>query len=152
MMSARNAGSADAASLIARLRAAREVWVSLPAAADGTHRAVKFRRPAEAEVLALITTSAGGRRQLAVQLPTVQACAVDWRGVTEADLLGDTVGSSDAVPFDAGVWAEVVADRLDWLQPCCQGLLDAISAHMARQDDDAKNSPATSTPGPAPAP
>jgi len=134
--------SDEATSLIARLRAAREVWVQLPPGPHGQPRAVKFRRPAEAEVLGLITTVAG-RRSLQVELPTVQAYAVDWRGITEADLLGDTVGSSDEVPFDAAVWAEVVADKLGWLQPCAQGLLDAITAHMARQDEAAKNSPAT---------
>lgn len=129
--------------LIAALRSARERWVEV---APG--KQVKIRRPTEAEFPAFVRDVAGVRT-LSVELEHVQQYVTDWRGFTEADLLGATVGVADALPFDALVWAEVVADHLEWLKPAAQALLRAITEHVESQDATAKNSAATSTPGPA---
>lgn len=130
--------------LIAALRSAREKWVDV---APG--KAVKIRRPTEAEFPAFVRV-VDGKRSLSVELHHVQQYVTDWRGFTEADLLGATVGVADAVPFDAALWAEVVADHLEWLKPAAQALLAAITQHVDLEDAAAKNSDATSTPGPAP--
>ena len=114
------------AALIAQLLAAREQWVDL---APG--KAVKFR---------------GNPKRFAVLLADVQQYAVDWRGFSEADLLGSTVGSSDQLPFSAEVWALAIGDNLDWLQEARQGLegilADRLEARLALRG----NSPAASTP------
>jgi hypothetical protein len=135
----------DAAALIARLRSKRETWCELDPG-----KAVQLRRPAETEVLTgMLQRTPGGGTTLQVEKAHVCAAAVGWRGITEADLLGAGVGVDDAVPFDAGVWAEVVADRADWLQRAAAHLLDQITKHFEAQDTAAKNSGATSLPGPA---
>lgn len=129
--------------LIAALRSARESWVEV---APG--KRLKIRRPTEAEFPAFLRKTEAGRG-IAVELEHVQRHVVDWEGFSEADLLGPTVGVSDALPFDAAVWAEVVADHLEWMQPAAQALVQAIVSHLTAQADAAGNSAATSTPGPA---
>lgn len=144
MPSPAQAGSADALHpLIAALRSNRERWVSVAPGKD-----VKIRRPTEAEFPAFVR-EVDGRRTLSVELAHVQRHVVDWRGFTEADLLGATVGVADALPFDALIWAEVVADHLEWLKPAANALLQAITDHVERDEAAAKNSSATLTPGPA---
>lgn len=135
---------ADQTHLIAQILAARESWVDL-----GGGKAVRIRRPAEAQFAALVRVEAG-KRQLRVELADVQRCVTGWRGFTEADLLGPTVGNADALEFDAGVWAEVVADRVDWLGTVGQALLNAIASHAERAQAAAGNSAPTSAPAPAP--
>jgi len=142
-MSGSSAAAADTAALLAKLRAAREHWVEV---APG--KRLKFLRPTEAEQLAFVRVQGNGR-QLVVELEQVQRFAVDWAGFTEADLLGQAVGVSDAVPFDSAVFAEVIADHLEWLQPAAEGLLQLIVGHRGDQATAEKNSAATSVPGPA---
>ena len=126
------------AALIAQLLAAREQWVDL---APG--KAVKFRRPMEGDFEGMFR---GNPKRFAVLLADVQQYAVDWRGFSEADLLGQTVGSSDPLPFSAEVWALAIGDNLDWLQEARQGLerilADRLEARLALRG----NLPAASTP------
>lgn len=129
--------------LIAQLRAARESWVDL-----GGGKAVRIRRPAEAEFSALVHT-VGGVRQLRIELAEVCRYVTGWRGFTEADLLGAGIGNSDVLPFDAEVWAEVVADHTEWLAPTAEALLHAITSHAERTQAAAGNSQPTSTPAAA---
>lgn len=129
--------------LIVALRSARESWVDV---APG--KRVKIRRPTEAEFPSFLRKTEAGRG-IAVELEHVQRHVVDWEGFTEADLLGPTVGVSDALPFDAAVWSEVVADHIDWMQAAAKALVQSIVDHMTAQADTAGNSAATSTPGPA---
>lgn len=137
-------GAAVLHPLIAALRSARERWVTLEPG-----KRVKIRRPAEAEFSAFFSQAPeADKRTLAVDIAHVQRYAVDWEGITEADLLGDTVGSQDPVPFDAALWAEAVSDRVAWCKAVAEALLNAISDHLAAQASAAGNSPATSTPGP----
>lgn len=130
--------------LIAQLRAARESWVDL-----GGGKAVRIRRPAEAEFSAMVRT-VNGQRQLRIELPEVKLYVTGWRGFTEADLLGAGVGNSDVLPFDAEVWAEVVADHTEWLAPAAEALLKSITDHAERTQAAAGNSQPTSTPAAAP--
>jgi hypothetical protein len=43
------------------------------------------------------------------------------------------------VPFDAALWAEVVADRGDWLNLVAARLLDVIVTHVESKAKAAKN-------------
>lgn len=130
--------------LVAALRSGRERWVELEPG-----KRLKIRRPAEAEFSDFIVAREGSGRTMVVDLRHVQRYAVDWAGITEADLLGPTVGSGDEMPFNADVWGEAVADRLPWLRAAAEGLLNTITEHLQAQEAAAGNSPATSTPGPA---
>lgn len=129
--------------VLAAMYSARLRWIDIVPG-----KSVQMLRPREAEMAGFIRT-VDGTRGLYVDLDHVQRYAVDWRGFTEADLLGATVGVSDEMPFSAAVWAEAVADHAEWLRPATQGLLTIITEHIERRGEAEKNSDATLTPGPA---
>lgn len=129
------------AALIAQLLAAREHWIDL---APG--KRVKFRRPMEGDLEGMFR---GTPRRFTVALEDVQKFAVDWQGFSEADLLGQGIGNSDALKFDAQVWALAVGDNLDWLQEARKGLEGILAARIEARLAAAGNSVATSTPSTA---
>ena len=77
----------------------------------------------------------------ASQVPAlVGAAVVDWRGFTEADLLGETLGSSDAMqPFDAAVFQEWVDDSPEAMNTIALAVVDLVQANTDRQARAAKN-------------
>ncbi len=124
-----------AAGLIAQLRAGRRVVVELEPG-----KRVVLLRPTESELPAYLRNSAEpGKVEIVTQLDHVKAKAVEWSGITEADLLGAAVGASDPAPFDLALWAEVVSDRMAWARKCMEAMNDAIAAFLRRQEADAKN-------------
>lgn len=115
----------DTKALIRQMLAQRERWVNL----DETH-AVKVRRPAEAEMPAFFKSTG-----------VEAACThvVDWRGFTEADLLGASVGSSDALTFDADLWRHVVSDRLEWAGIVAEEISEEAQRHILARKEAEKN-------------
>jgi hypothetical protein len=107
----------DAAGLQAALLSARQSWVALPAGGS-----VRIRRPAEAEF---------GRFVGGVTVDHVCDFVDGWRDVTEATLLGASVGSEEAADFHPDVWRTWVRDRVDVIEVVARALGDAISAHLA---------------------
>lgn len=132
------------AALIRQLLAAREHWVDLEPG-----KAVKFRRPLEGESEGMLR---GHPKRFRVVLEDVQRFAIDWRGFTEADLLGKGIGNDDPLPFDAEVWSLAVGDNLDWLHAATAGLGDLLVKRLEARLAARGNSPATSTPSSATAP
>ena len=124
--------STAANTLVARLREQRMKWVDL---ADEDGKRVRIIRPTETELGSLFK---GG--QLSIGLEEVKRFVVDWEGITEADLLGPAIGAADAVPFDAALWAEVVADKVRWVRQLAQDILDHAVSHRLAADQDSKNS------------
>lgn len=114
--------------LAEKMLARRELWCELPELGDG--RRVKLRRPPEAQILAM---------QGGVALADVQAAAVGWEGVTEADLIGTEQGASDLVPFEAAAWAELAADSVLIAGRCAAALNEAITAHIKKVADTQGN-------------
>lgn len=131
----------DHAALIRQMLAAREHWIDL---APG--KAVKFRRPMEGELEGMFR---GTPKRFNVLLEDVSKYAIDWRGFTEADLLGQGIGTSDPLAFSAEVWALAVGDNLDWLQAARRGLEAVLASRIEARLTAAGNSAATSTPKPA---
>ena len=115
----------DLASLIARMDAQRTRWAVLP---DG--RRVQFRRPLETEF---------GKFRSGVSVDHLVEYACGWEGFTEADLLGAAIGSSDPVAFAPELWGRLVRDRLDYVAPVAQAIVDAVTQHLASRDAAAKN-------------
>ena len=111
------------ATLLERLRGQREQWVK----ADRFE--FKLRRPTRLEMQKMPAGYLVG--------DLIVAFVVDWRGVTEQDIVGGD--KADAVAFDKDVWSEWIADR-PHLWPA---ILDALSAafeeYARRQEDAAKN-------------
>lgn len=119
--------------LINQLRAQRQSWVDLEPG-----KRVQIMRPPESEIGAFLRVE-NGRKSMMADLDQVVKFTTGWEGITEADLLGASVGASDAVPFDPALWAEVVADRGDWLKAVAQALLDAIVKHFDAKAQAEKN-------------
>lgn len=117
--------------LLAQMALQRSRWVEL-----GDGLAVAMLRPLEVDLPGL----AGG-----VRVEHVVQYAHNWRGFTEAVLLGKAVGGSDAVAFHADLWAAWVRDHIDAIPPVAQALADAVTAHLAAREAAAKNSPTSST-------
>jgi hypothetical protein len=129
--------------LLAQLRASRLIWIEV---AEG--KSVQFLRPLEAEVGKMVRAE-GGRSAFRLDLEDLKRCAVDWKGFTEADLLGKGIGNDDPIPFDAEVLALALGDNLDWLQAAVEKLATAIGERMSARLAARGNSSATSTPTPA---
>lgn len=122
---------AAARNLIERLQAQRKHWVDL-----GDGRKVQYMRPPEVELPRLIN---------GVRIEHVTQYVCDWKGFSEATLLGAAVGSSDPVEFDRALWAEVVADDVKLLGVVAEALAGAATAYLAERTAVEKNSAPSST-------
>lgn len=116
--------------LLAQMRDKRKRWVEL-----GDGRAVQVIRPTEVELARHFLR--GGR--VVVEPEVLVQFTCDWRGFTEADLLGAAVGSEDAVPFHQDLWAEVVSDKSEWLNKAASALIELMTEHLATVEAEAKN-------------
>lgn len=122
----------DASALVARLRARREKWVEVePAAGDKPAKEIRIIRPPESEFWRF------GQDGASVDI----ACdfVTGWRGVTEADLLGEAVGASDPVDFDSALWKEVVRDRTGWLNKAASAVSQSVMDHIEQSKALEKN-------------
>lgn len=110
-------------SLLERMRAARENWVPI---ADG--KALCLLRPRFEDL-----------RHFKVEVPSklVAMFTVNWRGVTEADLV--TSGGSDPEPFDVEVLAEWLADKPEYCDKASSWLIKAGEDRVAALGTAEKN-------------
>lgn len=115
----------NAQALIARLAEQRRHWADLPGGVR-----VRFARPHETEF---------ARFRLGITIEHVCEYVDGWDGVTEAVVLGPSIGSDAPVPFDAALWRELVRDRIDWVPPVAEAIAKAITDHLAAKDATAKN-------------
>lgn len=124
-MSAAREGLPNEDELIRRIYAGRERWVEL-----GDGKEVCIRRPDEWDSLSLPHDRSADRicRQV-----------VDWRGFTEADLLGEGVGTIDPVRFSPRLFRVVAGDQLEWLQKILESVLELVTQHNEQKADTAKN-------------
>jgi hypothetical protein len=104
--------------LASKMREARRSWIDLP---DG--KAVLLERPRTAEM---------GRFGSGVTVDSVVPLIVGWRGFTEADLLGASVGSADPAEFSTELWEEVLKDRVSYFKPVLDALVRIVSEHSER--------------------
>lgn len=104
-----------------RLRREREAWVEA-----GGHE-FRLRRPALLEL-----SERAGTRAL------VCRCVVDWRRVTERDLVAG--GADRPLPFDADACEEWLSDRPDLFAPVLERLEQMIAVHAEARQSAEKNS------------
>lgn len=111
----------DTAALIARLEEQRRHWVDLPGGVR-----VRFMRPAETEF---------ARFRLGVTVEHVCQYVDGWDGFTQAVVLGPKQGAADVkVPFAPELWAALLRDRADWVEPVAKAIVDAITAHLQAKE------------------
>lgn len=86
------------------------------------------------------------RRPLASQLPKLRSRLVEsahelvvgWSGITEADLLGPSIGSTTEAPFDPQVCAEALGDRPEWAAAVVERTIDVVTAYIKARESALK--------------
>jgi hypothetical protein len=130
-------------SVIKRLREARMQWVELPHP-EHAGLAVRIMRPSEVEVTQHLFKEGGAQdgkgATVSVEFADVLRATVDWRGFTEAGILGAAVGSSDPLPFSAHLWAELASDHAAWVRLLASAILQAAVEHHTAKAAAEKNS------------
>ena len=122
--------------LIAQLLAQREATCDLREKTDDKPAmGLRLRRPPETEWGRFIGTG----YPIALMRDIVVDYTVGWYEVTEADLLGESIGSSDKVDFTRELWAVAAADRADWVGVAFDKLLKLITEYHDQRKEAAKN-------------
>lgn len=111
--------------LIERMLDQRRHWVDL-----SNGKAVRVVRPAEADM---------PRYRRGVTVGLLGECVDGWRGFTEADLLGPTVGTDSPVEFDTDLWRAYVADHVEMVKPVTDAVAETINKHLEAKAAAAKN-------------
>lgn len=122
----------SAAELLRQSKLKRSKWYELD---DPPRRAVQIRRPQEGELFDM-----RGSRTAQDVVDLLSAAAIDWRGFTEADILGEAVGSQDAAEYSPELFAEWVFDHVDVLMNLAGRVIDDAKKHVADREAAAKNS------------
>lgn len=107
----------------------RESWVEVEPGKE-----VCIRRPAETEIRKFVRD-----RSLFAGLEHAREFVFGWRGITEADLLGEAIGSDQPAEFSRELWTVVIDDRLAWLEKIAEALIQAIVSHNLAKTEDEKN-------------
>jgi hypothetical protein len=124
---------ADPSETVRRMLTQRRRWHELD---DPPRRALLLQRPG---ALRLMRMRAGGLdAEGAVR--EVSEAVVDWRGFTEADLLGQAIGSSDAHPFSREVFECWIEDNVDSLEQAAVEYFELIRAYVDSKGGAEKNS------------
>ncbi|MBY0467605.1 MAG: hypothetical protein K2Q07_01360 [Burkholderiaceae bacterium] len=89
-----------------------------------------MRRPLEGQF---------GRLKGGVTRELLAEFAFDWKGVTEADLLGAAIGAEDEAPFSQELLTDVLHERTEWANKAAKELIDSITAYLAQREATAKN-------------
>lgn len=122
--------------LIAQLLAQREGRCDFREKSDSAPaQGVVLRRPPETEW--------GRFMRKGVAIEEMRDIVIDyvvgWYGMTEADLLGESIGSTDEVEFSRDLWAVVVSDRSAWVGIAFDRLLNQVSEYIKQRAAAAKN-------------
>ncbi len=121
--------------LLKQVLDARATWAEIEPATDGNPaKRVKIRRPSEYDMRHFIKE--GGLR---ADPQSVHPYVIGWEGITEADVLGASIGSDAPADFSPELWAVVSEDHMPWLTAVCDAFVRAIVLHFERQAEAAKN-------------
>jgi hypothetical protein len=118
------AATTPAAQLLATLRGRRQIRVEVEPG-----RFLLLYRPREDEF--------GRWRYPTAEL--VAAAVYGWEGFSPAFFLGESVGASDPLEYEAALVDEALRDRLHWLTACIEAVTKAIEKHIDQRQAAAKN-------------
>lgn len=111
--------------LVAQILAQRESRLELQPG-----KSVVVRRPSEYEMVA---------PKSGTSLDFILRYVVGWDGYTEADLLGQAVGSDQPVGWDPAVFAVYLTDRMADIRAIDTHLGGLITAYAKQRESVAKN-------------
>lgn len=122
--------------VLALLKKRREKTVDL-----GDGRKVKFLRPSEIEYGRMLKPDPTdpSKATWVVGVDDVKRCVFDWEGFTEASILGAEIGSSDPVPFDPELFAELATDQIEWVTKVANAILESVVENIEQRNKEAKN-------------
>ena len=116
--------------LIKQMREQRMAWLELQPG-----KSARLIRPTQIEVMRLMFKNG----TIEITLEQAQQFVVDWQGFTQADLLGASVGSSDALDFDKDLWREVSNENAKWLGDVANRLLEMVLEKHGADRENQKN-------------
>lgn len=118
-------GMPSESDLIRRIYAQRERWVDV-----GDRKEICVRRPDRWDSLSFLRDRTADR---------ICGQVVNWRGFTEADVLGEGVGTVEEVAFGSDLFRVLAGDRLDWLEKIVDTLTEMIAELSEQAESTAKN-------------
>lgn len=121
--------------LLAALKRRRELSVKL----DGG-KEVLFLRPPESAMGTMLQVD-GEQRRWVVGIEHVLKYVTGWKGFTEADLLGASIGSSDPADFSTELWEEFVSDDVALISKVADAILASVVEHVTGKAEALGNSP-----------
>lgn len=117
--------SAAADALVAQIAAQRSRAVPLSDTVS-----ISLSTPSQFTALAIVAALRAGDGDRLVEI--LGRLATGWKGISQADLLGEGVGSDEPAPFDARLVGLVLGDRPAWTTQLAQEAVALANAAHAR--------------------
>ena len=120
--------------IIKKIREARSIWIEL-----GDGKKIQIIRPTELQAYQKFYKNNGsGSMQFSLEFDSIKEFITAWDGFTEADILGQEIGSSDKIDYQPEFFDEVLADRLDWVPLIVGGLISEIQKAQEKKANAVK--------------
>lgn len=122
----------NVARLLAGMATARAQWLELEPGLS-----VRVLRPTESVMLTTVIRRVDDAYQLEVTTQHVKDSVDNWKGFTEATLVG-AAGATEELPFHRDLWAAKVDDSAKWDKLVQAKLIDMVKTWLGEKDDAAK--------------
>lgn len=124
----------DQTAIIKKIREARSIWIEL-----GDGKKIQIIRPTELQAYQkFYKKNASESMQFSLEFDAIKEFITAWDGFTEADILGQEIGSSDKIDYQPEFFDEVLADRLDWVPLIVGGLISEIQKAQEKKANSVK--------------
>lgn len=124
----------DQTAIIKKIREARSIWIEL-----GDGKKIQIIRPTELQAYQkFYKNNDAGLMVFSLEFDAVKEFITAWDGFTEADILGQEIGSSDKIDYQPEFFDEVLADRLDWVPLIVGGLISEIQKAQEKKANAVK--------------
>lgn len=124
----------DQTAIIKKIREARSIWIEL-----GDGKKIQIIRPTELQAYQkFFKKNEDGKSVFALEFDAVKEFVTAWDGFTEADILGQEIGSSDKIDYQPEFFDEVLADRIEWVPIIVGGLIAEIEKAQKKKAESIK--------------
>ena len=124
----------DQTAIIKKIRDARSIWIEL-----GDGKKIQIIRPTELQAYQkFYKKNDTGLMVFSLEFDAVKEFITAWDGFTEADILGQEIGSSDKIDYQPAFFDEVLADRIEWVPIIVGGLIAEIVKAQKKKADSVK--------------
>ena len=124
----------DQTAIIKKIREARSIWIEL-----GDGKKIQIIRPTELQAYQkFYKNNDAGLMVFSLEFDAVKEFITAWDGFTEADILGQEIGSSDKIDYQPEFFDEVLADRIEWVPIIVGGLISEIQKAQEKKANAVK--------------